>query len=71
MNREIALRLSAIEDIMKQCNINKKNIAETIEKLKTQFPQDVLIIEDRFLELCQKYGCDPADFTTAKIIETK
>ena len=68
MKREIELHLSTIENIMKQCNVNKRNIAETVERLKTQFPQDVLIIEEQFMALCQQYGFDSADFTTAKII---
>ena len=57
MKREIELHLSTIENIMKQCNVNKRNIAETVERLKTQFPQDVLIIGAQFMAL-----------TTAKII---
>ena len=71
MEREIELSLSAIEDIMKQCNTNKRNIAESVEKLKIQFPQDVLIIEEEFLKLCHKYDYDPIDFTTAKKVQTK
>ena len=68
MERELEICLSSVEDIMKRCNTNKRNISETIEMLKTKFPQEILVIEERFGELCKKHGYDPADFSTAKTI---
>ena len=48
-----------------------KNIEETIESLKQSYPKDALEIESYFDDLCKKYEYDMADFSTAKIIETK
>lgn len=72
MENIVKKRLDAVEQIMSQHNPSDlKNIEETIESLKQSYPKDALEIESYFDDLCKKYEYDMADFSTAKIIETK
>jgi hypothetical protein len=52
-------------------NLEAKNIKESYEHIRRTFSQDALEIDSYFAELCKKHDYDPADFTTAKIVETK
>ncbi len=72
MENIVKKRLAAVEQVMSQHNPSDlKNIEETIESLKQSYPKDALEIESYFDDLCKKYEYDMADFSTAKIIETK
>lgn len=62
MNTIAMKRFVAIETEMKQCAELMRNIAESIEILKREFPDDELEIVCHFSALCAKYGFDSSEF---------
>lgn len=62
MNPIAIKRFEAIETKMKQCAELMRNIAESIEIIRIDFPDDELEIVCNFSDLCEKYGFDSSDF---------
>ncbi len=72
MTKDTENRFMAIEEIMKLHNsTDRKNIMDSIYDMKRMEPQDESEIDAYFDKLCKEYDYDPADYTTAKIVETK
>ncbi len=53
-------RLSAVEDIIKVQSVEKcrRNVFETLEKLRMEHPNKSQYIDDKFKEYCSKYKKD-------------
>ena len=59
MKREIEVKLAAIEKIIAtQREACCKNLAETIRRLKDEYPEEFEEIHQRILELLAKYHVD-------------
>ena len=52
--------LSAIEEILKTQSEDecRKNVYETLEKLKEQYPDEESYINEQFFKICKKYDRD-------------
>ena len=62
----------AIENRMKLQNPQEMdNIIKSYEYIQRTFINDKSELDAYFDKLCKEYDYDPADFTTAKIVETK
>lgn len=67
MTKNTEKRFEALETVLKRHDPKEtQNIMDSIRGMKRMEPQDELEIDSYFDDLCKKYECDPADFTTAK-----